>query len=192
MARIPVISFFSGGGLLDLGMEQAGFSVVWTNELNSEFADMYEFALSGWRKSQKRKPFAVKVSSRDSIEILKARAIIRDAFPNRVPSMFGVIGGPPCPDFSNGGTHSGHKGENGRLTKTFVDMIRRLQPDFFLIENVAGLSVFRKHREFLNRQISRLHRKRRYVVDARVLNALELGVPQSSRSASCRRSLSVA
>ena len=83
------------------------------------------------------------------------------------------------PDFSNGGTHNGHSGENGKLTKTFVEMIIRLQPNFFLIENVAGLYVFRKHRKFLDRQIALLRKDGRYLIDYKVLNALELGVPQN-------------
>lgn len=178
MARIPILSFFTGGGFLDLGLEQAGFSVVWTNEPNDAFADMYEFAMTGWRRSQRRRPVIAQISSRESIIDIKAASIIYDAFPNSKPHLFGVVGGPPCPDFSNGGTHSGHNGENGKLTKAFVEMIIRLQPHFFLIENVAGLFVFRKHRRHLDDLISSLREKGRYVVDFRLLNALELGVPQ--------------
>lgn len=176
---IPVISFFTGGGFLDLGLEQAGFSVAWTNESNTAIADMYESAMTAWRKSQNRNLPSAQISSRESIADLKAAPILRSAFPKGAPKTFGVIGGPPCPDFSTGGTHNGHKGENGKLTKTFVDMIMRLQPTFFLIENVAGLYVFRKHRKFLDQQISLLRDDGRYLVDCRLLNALELGVPQS-------------
>lgn len=46
MARIPLISFFTGGGFLDLGLEKAGFAVVWTNEIDNAFADMYEAAMT--------------------------------------------------------------------------------------------------------------------------------------------------
>ncbi|MBC8877043.1 MAG: DNA cytosine methyltransferase [Planctomycetes bacterium] len=178
MSKIPIISFFTGGGFLDLGLEEAGFSVAWTNEANSVFADMYEFAMAGWRRSQKWKHFTARISSRESILHLKAAPILREAFPKGAPGLFGVVGGPPCPDFSHGGTHSGHNGENGKLTKTFVEMIMRLQPHFFLIENVAGLFVLKKHRKFLDRQIAALRNKGRYVVDSKLLNALELGVPQ--------------
>ena len=178
MARIPVISFFTGGGLLDLGLEQAGFLVVWANENNDAFADMYEAATTGWRRNQRRRPAIARINSRESIVDLKAAQILREAFPSRVPALFGVVGGPPCPDFSNGGTHSGHVGENGKLTKTFIGMIRKLRPHFFLIENVAGLYYFKKHRRFLDSQISLLRRKAQYLVDTALLDALEFGVPQ--------------
>jgi DNA (cytosine-5)-methyltransferase 1 len=57
-------------------------------------------------------------------------------------------------------------------------MIRSLRPDFFLIENVAGLHRFQKHREFLDSQVSYLRKSGPYVVDFTVLNALNLGIPQ--------------
>ena len=63
------------------------------------------------------------------------------------------------------------------LTSVFTDMICSLHPTFFVIENVAGLYRFRKHRAFLQLKAAQL-RKRGYAVDYRVLNALELGVPQ--------------
>lgn len=177
MARIPIVSFFTGGGFLDLGLEQAGFGVVWTNESNAAFADMYESAMAGWKKSQSRRLPMARITTRKSVLDLKAAPILRDAFPKGAPALFGVVGGPPCPDFSNGGTHSGHNGDNGKLTKTFVEMIIKLQPHFFLIENVAGLYVIRKNRQFLDRQIKRLRSEGGFVVDSKVLNALELGIP---------------
>jgi DNA (cytosine-5)-methyltransferase 1 len=88
-----------------------------------------------------------------------------------------VIGGPPCPDFSNGGTHAGGNGSNGMLTTVFVDMLCDLKPSFFVIENVPGLYFFHKHREFLEKKIRQFERHD-YVLDYRILNALELGVPQ--------------
>ena len=176
--KLPLISFFTGGGFLDLGLQKAGFSIAWTNEINMAFADMYEAATAEWLRHVTGKCISVKVSSRASITDLKPGRIKCDAFPRALPSVFGVVGGPPCPDFSNGGTHSGCLGENGKLTRTFVEMICSLRPDFFLIENVAGLYRFQKHRIFLESQLSLLRSKGRYVVDFKILNALQLGVPQ--------------
>jgi DNA (cytosine-5)-methyltransferase 1 len=47
---VPILSFFTGGGFLDLGFEEAGFQVVWTNEVNDHFSDMYEHAMSALRR----------------------------------------------------------------------------------------------------------------------------------------------
>ena len=29
-SKIPILSFYSGGGFLDMGFEMAGFEIVWT------------------------------------------------------------------------------------------------------------------------------------------------------------------
>jgi DNA (cytosine-5)-methyltransferase 1 len=91
---------------------------------------------------------------------------------------FGIIGVPPCPDFSNSGLHAGGIGKNGYLTGVFIDRICELRPDFFLLENVSGLYRFRMHREYLFEQIKKLYQKK-YVVDYSILDALDYGVPQT-------------
>jgi len=35
LKKIPILSFFTGGGFLDIGFEQAGFEIIWINEANS-------------------------------------------------------------------------------------------------------------------------------------------------------------
>lgn len=176
--EFPLLSFFTGGGFLDLGFEQAGFKVVWTNENNAAFAEMYAHAMTAWRKAEGKRPFRARISNKKSITALSAAGVRREAFGTTMPEIFGLIGGPPCPDFSNGGKHAGGSGENGKLTREFVEMICRIRPKFFVIENVAGLYRFRKHRWFLSRQIAYLRREGGYSVDLKLLNSLELGVPQ--------------
>jgi site-specific DNA-cytosine methylase len=62
---------------------------------------------------------------------------------------------------------------NGMLTTVFADIICALKPSFFVIENVPGLHFFHKHRKFLEKKIIQLQ-QHKYVVDFRILNALEL------------------
>jgi len=176
---VPLLSFFTGGGLFDIGFKQAGFRVVWTNEIYEPFVDMYSHAMSGWLSSLNGHKAKAKISNTASIEDLSCATVIKEAFGATRPKVFGMIGGPPCPDFSNGGRHAGGKGTNGRLTEVFAQMICRLNPSFFVIENVAGLYRFKKHREFLKKQVAYLRRRGGYVVDYKILNALELGVPQN-------------
>jgi DNA (cytosine-5)-methyltransferase 1 len=175
---IPVLSFFTGGGFFDLGFKQAGFSICWTNENNPAFIAGYEHGMSSWLSSlNKKRTVTAKISNTNSICDLTSRKVLKQAFSGPRPRIFGVIGGPPCPDFSNGGTHAGGNGSNGMLTTVFVDMLCDLKPSFFVIENVPGLYFFHKHREFLEKKIRQLERHD-YVLDYRILNALELGVPQ--------------
>jgi DNA (cytosine-5)-methyltransferase 1 len=176
--RVPLISFFTGGGFLDLGLHRAGFRTVWTNEYNSAFADMYESAMLGLCAARADTGLPTKVSCRKSIADLSAREVLQEAFPKGRPGLFGVVGGPPCPDFSNGGAHAGGEGSSGKLTRLYMAMVRDLRPDFFIMENVSGLCRVKKHWLFLSSQIAVLQ-GRGYAVDHHVLNALELGVPQS-------------
>ena len=176
--KIPVLSFFTGGGLFDLGLEQAGFSACWTNEFNDTFADIYEHGITSWRRSQAPSAPPARISSREDILELAPASIVQEAFPNGRPELFGIVGGPPCPDFSNGGVHAGHNGSSGRLTQVFFDMIGSIRPHFFLFENVAGLVRFKRNRKFLGGQINRLQRQFGYAVDYALMDALELGAPQ--------------
>lgn len=174
----PVLSFFTGGGFFDLGFKQAGFAICWTNENCLAFAEGYEHGMSAWLSSQYKKQTAkAAISNTSSICDLTARKVLKEAFDSPRPEVFGIIGGPPCPDFSNGGTHAGGNGINGKLTTNFVDMICGINPQFCVIENVPGLHRFHKHREFLQQKILQLQEKG-YAVDYNILNALEFGVPQ--------------
>ena len=176
---IPVLSFFTGGGFFDLGFKQARFSICWTNENHPPFITGYEHGMSSWLSSlSKNRRVNAKISNTSSICDLSARQVLKQAFSGPRPSTFGVIGGPPCPDFSNGGNHAGGNGSNGKLTSVFVDMLCSLKPSFFVIENVPGLHYFHMHREFLDRKIRQLQ-EHGYAVDYQILNALELGVPQN-------------
>lgn len=173
-----ILSFFTGGGLFDIGFKQAGFSTCWTNEYHEPFISGYEHGMTSWLSSLNgKRGVTAKISNTSSICDLSAKQVLKEAFAGRRPKVFGVIGGPPCPDFSNGGLHAGGNGTNGKLTTVFADMICGLNPEFFVIENVPGLYRFHKHREFLARKLIQLQ-KHGYVVDYRIINALELGVPQ--------------
>lgn len=173
---VPVLSFFTGGGFFDIGFKRAGFHVCWTNENNPAFVAGYEHGMSSWEASSRRKTGPT-ISNTRSICDLSPRTVLSEAFSGPRSKVFGVIGGPPCPDFSNGGTHAGGNGSNGQLTSVFTDMICGAKPSFFVIENVPGLYCFHKHREFLFRKISQLQ-ENGYAVDYKILNALEFGVPQ--------------
>jgi DNA (cytosine-5)-methyltransferase 1 len=175
--RCPDFRSFTGGGFFDLGFKQAGFRICWTNELCPAFVTLYEHGMSSWLSSLRGIAMKARIANTESICDLSPKPELKEAFNGIRPSEFGVIGGPPCPDFSNGGTHAGGKGSNGMLTSVFADMICNLSPSFFVIENVAGLYRFHMHRAFLERKITQL-RLHGYAVDYKILNALEFGVPQ--------------
>lgn len=171
-----MLSFFTGGGFLDIGFEQAGFKVAWSNEVNPDFARLYASGMTAWKRAAGNTgEFAI--SNSKSIESVFAPEILKRAFPQGRPEIFGVIGGPPCPDFSVGGKNKGGNGHHGKLSKTFVERICKLKPAFFVFENVTGLFRTHIHREYLA-GLERKLEKHGYCLDLKILNALELGVPQ--------------
>ena len=176
---IPLISFFTGGGFLDLGFEQAGFDVIWTNEIHPAYSKMYEHGMNSWRKTVGGAQRLAAISNGTNITNLHPQEIKVEAFGESEPKIFGVIGGPPCTDFSVGGRNGGSEGKHGKLTQVFVDLICGIRPDFFVMENVPGLQKTKKHNRFLTSIINQLeHADIGYLTTTRILSSLEFGVPQ--------------
>ncbi len=174
--KIPVLSFFTGGGFMDMGFIEAGFDVVWTNEFEPAFSKFYSEGITSWKNKAGIKG-EFKISNTNSIKNINSTSIIQDAFKVHTPSAFGIIGGPPCQDFSINGNLNGFKGDKGSLTDTFLCKILELQPSFFVMENVAGLLRVKKNsKHFIDLiEIMREH----FLIDYTILNSINYGVPQS-------------
>ena len=172
--KIKLFSFFSGCGLLDLGMEEAGFDIAMVSEKYQPFLDAYKYSRE---KMQMPKP-EYGYFNDDICDYLKENSILDDIVrKEKKNSIIGFIGGPPCPDFSTAGKNKGAKGDNGKLSKTYFDLIAKEEPDFFVFENVKGLRKTKKHKEFYDKMYRKMKRKGYYIID-KLLNSLEYGVPQ--------------
>ncbi len=138
--NIPVISFFSGAGGLDLGLEAAGFSHSLLIEKNPLFCETIKFNRPKWDVQ------AGDVSKTDEmIELVSSRTGNRKKF----DGLF--VGGPPCQPFSiaanqrfskdgNNFKRVGFAHEtNGNLFFEYIALIKHFKPRAFLIENVPGL-----------------------------------------------------
>lgn len=130
MEKIKILSFFSGGGFLDMGFEMAGFEIIWTNEFDNAFALLHSSGITSWRKS-KGNGIKAEIFNTKSIEDISSKEIVLEAFPNGIPNFFGIIGGPPCQDFSMNGKHKGFSGERGKMTIKYFEKISELSPSFF-------------------------------------------------------------
>ena len=108
-----VVSFFAGCGGLDLGFEQAGFQVVWANDLDQSVRDTY-------------------IRYHPNTKLVLGD--INNVRPEEIPDCDGFIGGPPCQSWSVAGKQRGLNDERGRLFLTYIDFIKAKKPKFFLIE----------------------------------------------------------
>ncbi|HEY9628527.1 MAG TPA: DNA cytosine methyltransferase [Coleofasciculaceae cyanobacterium] len=176
-SNLTLFSFFSGSGFLDLGFEMNGFEVAYVNEIHLPFQDAYKYS----RKLLNLPNAKYGYHSDDVAKLTddsacnKLAELIADA---RLSSkVVGFIGGPPCPDFSIGGKNKGRYGDNGKLSGSYIDLVCKLQPDFFLFENVKGLWRTQKHKSFYE-ELKRKVQDFGYITSEKLINAIEYSVPQ--------------
>lgn len=142
--KVPIVSFFSGAGGLDLGFEYAGFKHLAAIEINSLFCQTLSTNRPDWNVIGPPN-YSGDVRNREEIyTILKLLGI-----PTPFEGVF--VGGPPCQPFSIAANQRFSKdGENfkrvgfshseyGDLLFDFVWYIKEFKPRAFLIENVTGL-----------------------------------------------------
>lgn len=163
--RPTCVDLFAGVGGLSLGFEQAGFDVVCAveNDPVHSAAHKYNFP--------------------DTPVIC---AGVEDVTPEQIRAVAGlgdkkidvVVGGSPCQGFSMIGKRSLDDPRNS-LVLHFMRLVAGLDADYFVLENVKGLTIG-QHKSFLD-EIVEGFTERGYEISLpwKVLNAASYGVPQS-------------
>jgi DNA (cytosine-5)-methyltransferase 1 len=152
------IDIFSGAGGLSLGAENAGIKICLAVE-KDEFA----------AKTFKRNHSGVTILCEDITKI--------DPKSHLADKPFIVFGGPPCQGFSLSNTKTRtSENSNNKLFYEFVRFVHELQPEWFLFENVEGITTFNKGETV--RQIKECFADIGYETTEDVLYASDYGVPQ--------------
>ena len=99
--KISLLSFFSGSGFLDLGFEDAGYSVDFVNEIHVPFLDAYKYSRQKLNKHEPTFGYS-KDDIKDFFDSEKQVLISVMESARQNADVVGFIGGPPCPDFSVG------------------------------------------------------------------------------------------
>ena len=178
MLRKPsIFSFFSGSGLLDLGFETEGFRTVYVNESYEPFLKAYKYSREKLRTAPPE--YGYYDGSITDFENPRLDRTLADLLVDarRGGSVAGFIGGPPCPDFSVGGKNRGRHGDRGKLSGTYISLVCKHKPDFFLFENVRGLWRTKVHRAFYE-ELKQMLEEAGYALTERLTNAIEYGAPQ--------------
>lgn len=180
---IPVVSFFSGAGGLDLGFEAAGFHHAAAIEINPLFCDTLRKNRPQWSV------LGPPVHSGDIRNKDEYSHLLRQGLGIRAPFEGVFIGGPPCQSFSIAANQRfSRSGENfkrtgfdhvdyGNLLFEFIWYIKEFRPRAFLIENVAGLLSVDDGVQ-VQRAVKELRAAGYEVQHPQVLNAASFGVPQ--------------
>lgn len=148
------VSLYSGAGGLDLGFIEAGFEVVWANDADPLAVETY------------RSNIGAHAVCGDVLEV---------DLPDVRPSV--VIGGPPCQGFSVIGQMRPNDPRSQHVLH-FLDVVERLQPEAFVMENVKSLGAnprWAPLRDELRRRAERLG----YATRLAILNASHFGVAQA-------------
>lgn len=180
--KFNVASLFSGAGGLDLGVELAGLvSVVGKTKALKIFSEreLYE-------KSRSKSIFKT-IYTNDMFE--EANLTYRQNFPSDIfqhkkdikkvanfPKNNMIIGGFPCPGFSEAGPRL-IDDERNFLYIHFIRALIQSQPEFFVAENVKGMMTLGKG-EVL-KQIIEDFSSAGYTVTPYLVNARDYGVPQA-------------
>ena len=178
---IPFVSFFSGSGGMDLGLENAGFVHTAAFEINELFCKTLRRNRPDWRV------FGPPTSSGDVSEVEETIDALEQLI---TPNFEGVfVGGPPCQPFSIAANQRFSKnGENfkrigfehernGGLLFDYLRIIEYFKPACFVIENVPGLRDLDDGQQ-ISTAVTSLENCGYVVAEPRILNAAGYGIPQ--------------
>ncbi|MGO9932748.1 MAG: DNA cytosine methyltransferase [Steroidobacteraceae bacterium] len=161
------VDLFAGAGGLSLGFEQAGFDVAAAVELDPIHCATHEYNF----------PNCATICA--SVADVDAASIRRSANIGHA-SVDVVFGGAPCQGFSLIG-HRVLDDPRNRLIREFVRLTVDLNANYFVFENVKGLTIGAPRR-ILEETIEEFQRHGYHVLlPYQVLNAAEFGVPQDRR-----------
>ncbi|MCH2546755.1 MAG: DNA cytosine methyltransferase [Alphaproteobacteria bacterium] len=152
-----VISLFSGCGGLDLGFHQAGFEVVYANDIAESVRETYEFNIGP-------------IDIRDICEVDKAT----------LPDCDVILAGVPCQPFSNAGNRGSMTDDRGVLFREVIKIVDLKNPKVVLFENVRGfLSSKDDEGVPMPKRIEAELKAHGYNLHYQLLNASDYEVPQN-------------
>jgi DNA (cytosine-5)-methyltransferase 1 len=178
---VPLVSFFTGCGGMDLGFERIGFTHVAAFEHNEIFCRTVRKNRPDW------KVFGPPFHDGDVSNFENVCGALDDLIQEPFDGVF--VGGPPCQPFSIAAnqrfakwgdkfkrTGFAHE-KNGNLLFDYAALVIRYRPKVFVVENVPGLRDI-DGGEQLNAAVE-LFEANGYVVNRpMVLDAADYGVPQ--------------
>ena len=156
-----IIDLFCGCGGLSKGFEMAGFNTVLA-------IDFWKDAVETFNNNHKNKVAICDDVSKISNDFL-------DDFTKK-NKITGIVGGPPCQGYSTVGKRDINDDRN-YLYLQYCRIVEKVKPEFFVLENVKGLLTLNngKFKEDIVERFTKLG----YIVDYKILNSADYGVPQN-------------
>lgn len=162
MIKYKFVDLFAGCGGLSLGLEQAGFTPWFVNEIVEQFANTYK---ANHQLSDEHYFIGDIASLNEHI----------DEYKELLTDVTLVCGGPPCQGFSMANRQRILDDPRNNLYKQYLIFLKHVRPQFFIMENVKGMmnkkdEIVQNFKEYLGEE---------YLYDYAVLKAQDFGVPQN-------------
>lgn len=156
------VDLFAGCGGLSVGLQQAGFTPWFVNEIVEQFCNTYKF-----NHNLSDEHYFV-----GDIADLNAHI---DEYKEILSDITLVCGGPPCQGFSMANRHRILDDPRNALYKQYLIFLKTVRPKFFIMENVKGMmnkidEIKQNFTEYLGDE---------YQFDYALLRAQDYGVPQN-------------
>lgn len=152
------ISLFSGAGGMDVGFQQAGFTVIAANEIDPHACQTF--------RANHKETTLYEGNINHYIETLA-----------QYTDIDVVFGGPPCQGFSVAGKMDSND-PRSQLIFSFAQVVECIKPKAFVMENVKALGTLEKFQTVREQLLKRFHQAG-YSVSIIVLNAKNYGIPQA-------------
>ena len=153
---MKVAGLFAGVGGIELGFKQAGFNIVWSNEIDGKAGETF--------KANHNSKIVI-----DDIHNIDA---------NTIPDVDVLVGGFPCQAFSIAGYQKGFEDERGEVFFQLARIIKDKKPRIVFIENVKNLLSHDKGNTF--KVIKETLESYGYNLKTMILNACDYGnIPQN-------------
>lgn len=157
-----IVDLFAGCGGLSCGLEQAGFTPWFVNEIVETFCNTYK------KNHNLDEDHYFVGDINDLNENL-------DDYKEYLEDITLVCGGPPCQGFSMANRQRILDDPRNQLYKAYLYFLSQVRPKFFIMENVKGMS--KKIGEIKDDFAKYLGEE--YQFDYRLLKAQDFGVPQN-------------
>jgi DNA (cytosine-5)-methyltransferase 1 len=164
------IDLFSGAGGFTLALKTVGFRVLFANEINPIYAQTHNINFPDIPMIQKD---IKKITKNDLQKLINTNTVDL------------IVGGPPCQGFSifgkrrfiNTKGYEPQKDKRNLLVYEFINLVKKLTPKFFFIENVKGFVNLDKGL-FLEKVKKRFHEIGYRNIWCEIVCAADFGVPQ--------------
>lgn len=164
MSEFRVLDLFCGAGGFSCGLDQVeGFSTEVALDFDANAANTF----------QKNFPNSKCICGDICDEEIKSTII--ELCKERKVNM--IIGGPPCQGFSLKGKNLGLDDPRNFLFLEYVDIVSRVKPEVFVIENVKNM--ISSGNGYFIEQIYKKFKALGYKLNHGILNSYDFGVPQT-------------